>query len=46
MGQMAPPLYGESKFYEKKKQKAIKEIAKLTQIIEECDKEIAKRNEK
>jgi hypothetical protein len=40
MGVMAPPLYGKSKFYEKKKAKALKKIAKLEAIIAECDKHI------
>ena len=43
MGQWSPPLYGKSKsFYEKKKAKALKIIEEQKQIIEVCDKEIAK----
>ena len=41
------PLYGESvEFYEKKKAKALKEIAKQEDIIAVCEEEIAKLNEK
>ena len=46
MGWQAPPYYGKSKFYEKKKEKAMKKIAKYTKIVEECDKEIAKNENK
>ncbi len=46
MGQICPPLYGKSKFYQKKKEKALKKIAKLQAVIEECDKEIAKNEVK
>lgn len=42
MGQWCPPFYGKSKFYAKKKQKAIKKIDKLNNVIAECDREIAK----
>lgn len=38
MGQMAPPVYGKSKFYQRKKERALKRIAKNTAIIEICDK--------
>lgn len=38
----AKPLYGKSKFYETKKAKALKKIAKLQAVVEECDKKIAK----
>lgn len=41
MGEMAPPLYGKSKFYERKKSKALKKIEKLNNIIAECNKHIA-----
>ena len=41
MGLMAPPLYGKSKFYEKKKAKALKKIAELQAVVEECDKKLA-----
>ena len=40
MGEMFPPLYGKSKFYAKKKEKALKKIAKLQLIVEECDKHL------
>ena len=42
MGKAAPPLYGKSKFYEKKKVKALKSIEKYKKIIDECDKELSK----
>lgn len=44
MGLMAPPLYGKSKFYEKKKQRILKKIAKLEEKVKICDKEISKEN--
>lgn len=37
---MCKPLYGKSKFYEKKRMKAIAEIAKWTAIKEVCEKEL------
>lgn len=37
-GPAAPPYYGKSKFYENKKAKALKKIAKLQAIVEECNK--------
>ena len=46
MGIMAPPLYGKSKFYQKKKDKAIKKVAKYEAIINECNKMIALENAK
>lgn len=46
MGHACPPLYGKSKFYEKKREKALKKIAKLQLVVEECDKEIAKNENK
>ena len=46
MGQICPPYYGKSKFYHKKKEKALKKIAKLQLIVEQCDKEIAKNENK
>lgn len=46
MGVMCPPLYGKSKFYEKKRAKALKKIAKLQAIVDECDKQIAENEEK
>ena len=39
----APPFYGKSKFYENKKEKALKKIAKLEAIVAECDKQLAKK---
>ena len=45
-GQMCPPLYGTSKFYQEKKEKALKKIAELQKIVEECDKEISKNEDK
>ena len=44
MGWTAPPLYGKSKFYEKKKEKALNKIEKLKEIIAICDLEIKKAN--
>jgi hypothetical protein len=41
MGQAFPPFYGKSKFYAKKKAKALKKIAKLQAIVAECDKVLA-----
>lgn len=41
MGVGFPPLYGKSKFYAKKKAKALKKIAKLQAIVAECDKALA-----
>ena len=41
MGYWAPPVYGKSKFYAKKKSKALKKIEKLNAIVSECDKHIA-----
>lgn len=41
------PFYGDSvEFYEKKKAKALKEIAKQQEIVDVCNEEIAKLNEK
>ena len=42
----AKPLYGKSKFYEKKKAKALKKIAELQLIVEECNKEISNNENK
>lgn len=42
MGLALPPVYGKSKFYEKKKAKALKIIEKQKSIIAECDKHIPK----
>ena len=43
MGRWLPPLYGQSvEFYEKKKAKAVEEIAKQQAIIDACNEEIAK----
>ena len=40
MGHICPPLYGKSKFYEKKKAKALKKIAKLQEVVKVCDEKI------
>lgn len=42
----AKPYYGKSKFYEKKREKALKKIAELQKVVEECDKEISKNENK
>lgn len=41
MGAMCPPFYGKSKFYAKKKAKALAKIEKLQAIVAECDKALA-----
>ena len=41
-GPDCPPFFGESEFYEKKREKAIKVIMEQVEIIKECDAEIAK----
>lgn len=41
MGQMCPPFYGNSKFYKKKKEKALKKIAKLNEVVKVCDEKIS-----
>ena len=46
MGQSLPPFYGKSKFYANKKAKALKKIAKLQEVVKECDKELAKNENK
>ena len=46
MGIALPPLYGKSKFYANKKAKALKKIAKLQEVVKECDKELAKNENK
>jgi hypothetical protein len=33
MGHGCPPLYGKSKFYEKKKERALKKISKLQNVV-------------
>jgi hypothetical protein len=43
MGVLFPPLYGKSKFYEKKKAKALAKIAKNQEIVDECNKAIAEQ---
>lgn len=43
MGQMCPPLYGKSKFYEKKKKKALAKMAKLQAIVDECEAQLSLR---
>ena len=40
MGHICPPLYGKSKFYEKKKAKALKKISKLQEVVKVCDEKI------
>lgn len=40
MGQWFPPLYGKSKFYAKKREKALKKIAKLQVVVAECNRAI------
>lgn len=45
-GEALPPLYGKSKFYEKKKARALKKIEKLNNVVAECDKELAKNEKK
>lgn len=40
MGLIMQPLYGKSKFYEKKKAKALKKIAKLQDVVKVCDEKI------
>lgn len=42
MGWTCPPLYGKSKFYAWKKQRALKKIAKLQEIIKICDSKLEK----
>lgn len=42
MGLWAPPVYGKSNFYEKKKSKLLKKIAKLEEKVKVCDEKIAK----
>lgn len=44
MGLACPPLYGKSKFYEKKKAKLLKKIAKLEEKVKICDNEISKES--
>ena len=53
MGIWAPPYYGKSKFFAKKKKKALAkiekfktEIDKLRSVVAECDAEIAKNDNK
>ena len=41
MGIELPPVYGKSKFYAKKKAKALNKIEKLNNVIAECDKYLA-----
>lgn len=45
MGLELPPVYGVSKFYNKKIAKAIDTIKEQTAIIEECFAEISKDEE-
>ena len=46
MGQMYPPVYGESKFYEKKIKKALATIKENIAVVEECLNEISKNEDK
>ena len=41
MGQSLPPYYGESKFYENKREKLIKQIKELEMEVQICDEKIA-----
>lgn len=43
MGAGCPPFYGKSKFYAKKKAKALAKIAKYQAIVAECDKALAEK---
>ena len=40
MGLICPPLYGKSKFYAKKKEKALKKIAKFQEVVKICDEKL------
>ena len=40
MGHAAPPFYGKSKFYAKKKDKALKKIANLQEVVKVCDEKL------
>lgn len=44
MGLAAPPYYGNSKFYAKKKARAEKKIAKLQEVIKVCDEKLSSEN--
>lgn len=44
MGHEFPPLYGKSKFYAKKKARALKKIAKLQNVVKVCDEKIKEQN--
>lgn len=44
MGHELPPFYGKSKFYEKKKARALKKIAKLQNVVKVCDEKIKEQN--
>lgn len=47
MGIWLPPLYGKSvEFYEKKKEKALKIMTEQQAIIDACNEEIKKLNDK
>lgn len=46
MGQACPPYYGKSRFWAKKREKALKKIAKLQAIVKECEKELANYEKK
>lgn len=40
MGLAFPPYYGKSNFYAKKKEKALKKIAKLQEVVKVCDEKL------
>lgn len=42
MGEMAPPFYGKSKFYAKKKAKLVAKKEKIEAMIKVCDEKIEK----
>ena len=39
-GEDCPPFYGKTKYYAKKKAKALKKIEKYNAIVAECDKNL------
>lgn len=39
-----PPYFGKSKFYANKKEKALKKIAKLQEVVKVCDEYLSKEN--
>ena len=46
MGQMAPPYYGKSRFWVKKRERTLKKIAKFQAVVKECEKELANYEKK